>query len=1335
MRRRDLNYKRGQRQLPPLPRDEVEIPRYPHAPAKPRKMSKFLIIAPSFTMLIMALGMAFLFNNYTYAVIMLTISITYAGINVFRQREQEKRYQEELKRIQSAFGNRIREVQGVLEKHREQQRIYLKTVYPQVEQMVKWAWEESSRLWERSSKDKDFLDLRLGTGEVTASYQIDLPKIDIPELAPAQLLEAREMASTYLTLQGMPITFSLLRETTLAIVGPPVVREGLARTLLCQLVGLHTPRDVEIFAVYPSKLINTWEWLKWLPHSQAIHSGMIRHLAYESETIREVYSGLLDLLDERELKIQDRAIDENTLVLLVADPDLIRGETVLHRILDRGHSLNARLILLAPNVREVPDGFSSWVNLTDDQLATLQIGTNNPIQKLIPDLTELEVVEKLARGLAPIRLADEHSPVGLPNEIRLLELAGCPDLELLDLGKRWMEALSKAPDLRVPIGMRHGERALIVDLKQSGVGPHGLIAGTTGSGKSELLLTMLTGLALNHHPHQVNFMLIDYKGGTAMDVLKDLPHTVGVVTDLDGKQTRRALVALGSEMERREAILTRYRVADIDKYHQLGLAEPFPYLFIVIDEFAELRVRFRDDLGEILREFVSVAQKGRALGVHLILAMQKPEGVVNDSIRANMKFRISLRVERAEDSRNVLGRPDAYLLPHQPPGRAYFQVGRDEQFDLFQVARVAGYHRELGVIEKKSEPFSIQEVGPDGRRIPIYKIAPPAEGEEKPSGTRLTEAQLIVKKATQTAERLKIEKLPSPWPPPLPERVILGNLFQLEHDEVWEGEDWPDRQDWGGVPVALLDEPVRQQQRPLLLNPIDDGNILVVGSPGTGRTNFLLTYSCSLMLNMSPDWVHFHMIDFGGHQLEAGFSGFPHVAGVYDAYEAERLRRLLSTLNAELEGRRKFFSEVGAVSLSGYRRANPDAPPMPLILTMINNFSGFYEAFRNEMAAWNRLLREGGSYGLYFMLTSDRIPTGRTADLLQTRIALPLTDRTWYSLILGSRPNLTTFDPHPGRGFINTKPPTELQVAIPMEGTPEDQITGLQKLGDRMNQTWEGDRPQPVRILGEHVSLAEVLPLNVFDDWPLRDDLKTWIGLDHEELQPVYLDLEDVGSSMLITGPPESGKTTSLTAMALSFAATHHPDRIKMGFVSLGRSDSSHFDNLGKLPHALGLAKTIEELETLLADIEAAVEKRITHEPGKSQDRHHLAIFIDDYHTLTARASHELIGRLEELIRRGAEAGVTQIISVPNLSLSGAGDAVIRRLKSLKSGIWLVSTDRMQAQSVGLTIPLQMRGQLLPPGRGFLYNPGNRVMLQVASGGNEQKSYVLQIKKRYEIED
>jgi S-DNA-T family DNA segregation ATPase FtsK/SpoIIIE len=1315
VRRRPPFFKRLQRHKPPLPQDEVEIPRYPPTPNKPQQMSKLLVFAPSIGMIMMATGLIILYKNYTYSVIMVAVGLTYAGVNLFRQREQERRYQEEQERISAAYTKRLQEVESELRDRVQLQRKYLSTVYPIAEDLSSWVWGDSNRLWERSNGDEDFLDLRLGTGELEASFNIKVPKVEIPELAPTPLIEAIEMASQFRTLEDVPITFSLLRTHTLAIVGAPALREGLARAILCQIAGLHTPRDVEILAVYPSNKVNTWEWMKWLPHSQALNPTIMPHLAYEPETIRELYSKLLDLLDERELKTGIQQGFTSTMVIMIADPDLILGEMVFRRILEQGHALGVSLILLAPNDQEVPEGIVARVNLISDEIGTLQREGGASIHKFTPEVTDIGLASKLARGLAPLQLADERSGMDLPNEIRLLDLMGIPSLDQRELEIRWMEVFSHAPSLDIPLGMRHGGRPLIADLKQGGVGPHGLIAGTTGSGKSELLLTLLTALAVNHHPHQVNFVLIDYKGGTAMNVLKDLPHTVGVVTDLDGKQTRRALVALGSEMERREEILTRYQVADIDKYHQLGIGEPFPYLFIVIDEFAELRERFRDDLGEVLREFVSVAQKGRALGVHLILAMQKPEGVVNDSIRANMKFRICLRVERAEDSRNVLGRPDAYLLPHQPPGRAYFQVGRDEQFDLFQVARVAGYPP--GEEKKRSErrPIQIQEVGPDGRRIPIFEVEPPVIEDRKSRGKRQTEAQWIVENAIATAEKLGIDKLPSPWPPPLPERVHLQDLFQQLQIQVWQGGNWPIREDWSGVPVALLDEPLQQQQRPLLLNPLEDGNILIVGAPGSGRTNFLLTFASSLMLSMSPDWVHMHLIDFGGHQLGAACSNFPHVAGVYEGSEIERIRRLLSSLNAELEDRRRIFAEVGAVSMRGYRKANPQGKPLPLILTMINNFSGFHEVFREEMVAWNRQLREGGSYGLYYILASDRIPIGRTIDLLQTRIALRVADRTWYSLILGSRPDLTMHDPHPGRGFISTKPPTELQIAVPKEGTPEEQIAELQDLGERMNQAWVGERPEPVRILGEQISLVEVLPKDIFVKWPLREDGKTWIGVEHVELNPILLDLEDVGSTMLITGPPESGKTTSLATIALSFAATHHPDRIKMGFVSLTRSDSSLPDILGDLPHSLGFAGSLGEFDELLSAIEQDVEGRISEVPEGMPEQHRTLLFIDDYHIISARAEPAIITRLEELIRKGQEFGITLFIAVPNLALSGAGDVLIRRLKAGRTGLWLKSTDILEARLVGLSIPPQMRRQQWPSGRGFLYDPGGQVLLQVAS--------------------
>lgn len=1298
----------------------MEIPRYPGEPSKPQKMSLWLVIAPSSGMIVMALGMALIFKNHLYAVIMITVGLTYALINILRQREQQKRYQESRQEIQKAYVNRLQEIEEDLRRRQEGQQAYLRTVYPEADEIAGWIEGDSPRIWERSWRDEDFLDLRLGTGEVRSSYSIEVPKVDIPELAPPQLLEAREMAMGYQSLADAPIRASLASDHAMAIIGPAGLRESLGRSLLCQIAGLHAPDELEIFAVYPSNKIEAWEWLKWLPHARALTTeSALQHLAYEPDVIRQVYSGLLDLLDQREIKGEYQDRRDTSLVLFVADPELIEGEAILQRILDRGRELRVSLILLSPNAEQVPEGFSTRITILSEQEAALYQSAREDLRIFKPDYAGKPLAERLARGLAPFQVGESRSPTALPEEIRLLELAGCPDLEYLDLESRWAEAQSHPPSLKVPIGMRHGKRPLIVDLKQSGAGPHGLIAGTTGSGKSELLLTLLTGLAIEHHPHQVNFVLIDYKGGTAMNVLRGLPHTVGMATDLDGKQTRRALIALGSEMERREAILTRYQVADIDKYHQLGISEPFPYLFIVIDEFAELRDRFRDDLAEILREFVSVAQKGRALGVHLILAMQRPEGVVNDSIRANMKYRICLRVERAEDSRNVLARPDAYLLPHQPPGRAYFQVGKDEQFDLFQVARVAGYVQKIGYGNGCKETLRIREVGPDGRRIPLFEVAPSKDEEGEAPSIIQTEAQRIVEKAKAAAQRLGISKLASPWPAPLPERLALDRLYRDLGLPQWDGKRWPEQQNWPAVPVGLLDEPIKQRQRPFLCNPVEDGNLIVVGAPGSGRTNCLLSLVTSLTLSLSPDWVHFHLLDFAGHQLSAALSKFPHIAGIYERSEIERIRRLLSVLDWELEERKRRFAEAGVVSLSAYRRARPDEPPLPLILTAINGFSGFYEAFLEEIAGWNRQLREGSSYGLHYLITTDSIPTGRTMDLIPNRITLRLPDRTWYSLILGGRPDLITYDPLPGRGFVNTKPPTELQIAMPLDATPEAQIAELQALGREMSETWQGARPQPIRILAEHISLEELLPENLLESFPIRDDFKAWIGVDHDDLRPVLVDFANLGSSLLISGPPESGKTTTLITLALSLAATHHPDRIRMAFVSLKSGEQGAWVRLSGLPHASSLISSYREFEEFVSELEQNLKDELERGASAAARPAHRVLFLDDYQLLLARSSSAMSDRLEAILRRGTEGGITVLVALPTQALSTTADSFARRLKAGRTGIWLRSTDGLEAQMVGASIPMRMRGKPMPAGRGFFYHPAGQALLQIASADME----------------
>lgn len=1320
MLRHGIRHRRGQREFKPLPTAEVAIPKYPGEPTEPTKTSGLLLVAPVAGVMLMSVGFGIIYQNYLYPLVIVPVSLVYPLVMRMRQRDAEKKWAVERDRVQDAYRKRVGEVQDLLGHQRQQQAESLEWTYPTPAELVLWAAQGSERLWERRPDDSDFMQLRVGTGSVPTSFPIKMPKVEIPELAPELLLDAVESAADYAVLESAPLAFDFPQGGSLGLSGPRQLREAATRAILTSAAALHAPDDLDIYAILPSRGIADWEWMKWLPHTRAIENpAAIGRLSYERDRSAQLLAGLLDELESRGLRGQSIR-DEPFILLIVADYAAVAGEAAVERIISDGPALGAGMLFLAPSPRDLPHGCRGRLELRDGQQAVYFATEHSTPVELRPELVGLAEALRLARGLTPIRLVDSQTAGELPNQIRLLELLNSPDLERVDFQARWLRALRESPTLRVPIGMRHGDRPLEIDLQQSGHGPHGLIAGTTGSGKSELLLTLLTSLALANHPHQVNWVLVDYKGGTAMSVLNDLPHTVGVVTDLDGKQTRRALVALRSELTRREELLARYEVADIDKYHQLGYREPFPYLFIVIDEFAELRERFQDDLGQVLNEFVSIAQKGRALGVHLILAMQRPEGVVNDRIRANMRYRICLRVERSQDSRSVLGRPDAYLLPSQPPGRAYFQVGNDEQFDLFQVARVAGLHRPDGRGAAQPEVV-VREVAPDGRRIDLYQIKARPDGADQPdhSDERRTEAQLLVEKARSAAETLGIQRLDPPWPPALPSLLPLDHLLELSGVSAWDGENWPER-DAGrpqmpAVPIGLVDDPSNQRQGPHLFNMEDSGNLLILGSPGTGRTTSLLTLVTSLARTFRPDELHVHLIDFAGHQLRAGLGEFPHVAGAYGTQDRDRIRRLLRDLSKELERRQGLFERAGAVSLSGYWRSEQVSEPLPAVLTVINNFTGFREAFIDEIGPWLRLLREGGAYGMHFAISSDRFPPGPVADLLRSRIALRIADRMMYTLILGARPDLKAYEGVPGRGFINSDPVLQIQMALPSSGDTEAQISRLQELGLAMGRSWTGPRPKRVEVLGDQVALAAMLKRTQLPEGGQATGAVVPVGLDGARLEPAMLDLVRAGSYLLICGPPQGGKTTALATISLELAARYGPEEIQLGLVTPNRSERFRLDELAKLQHVIGQAKTEKTLSGLLDRLEAEAERRSTAEDEAPAARSRLMLLLDDYHLLLGRVGAELVRRIDSLARKGPDIGMTTVLTVPTTVLATLSDPLLRQAQAWRNGIWLQSTDSLEGNRVGVKIPNELRGRELPPGRGFLYDPGGQQIVQVAS--------------------
>lgn len=1308
MNRLGINFIRAQRQIDEIPRDDVEIPACPHEPQEPEKLNLLLAGGPMIGMMGMGAVMMLIARNMLIAMMPVMMGVIYSGLYVLRHREKKKRYQAEIGRLRCAYGNHLSRLAVRLQALKTRQLQVLNQRHPSLPEILEIVQKRSVRLWDRRAHNPDFLEIRLGVGEVAASFSITAPKVTIPELTAELTIKAVELGRSYQRIQAAPVTLDLKLNSCVGIVGPRKLREAALKAMLAHLFSFHAPDEVLLYAIFPSNSAVNWNCLKWLPHSGVLQEERGR-LSCDPVGNQKVLADLMDALQERKLRLNERdhCPDQAPhIVLLLPDMTGFQDEVAVRMILEKGKILQASILALFPDMRSVPPVCSTRLQLLSQDKAILYDGFSDNGAELKPDLIAVQMMDEIAHLLCPIRLADKYSGGDLPDSIRLLELAGV-SLADLSMENRWRAAHASAPSLQVHLGMRAGQRPLIVDLKQSGAGPHGLLAGTTGSGKSELLLTLLMGLALNHHPHQVNFILIDYKGGTAMSVLEDLPHTVGVVTDLDGKQTRRALVALRSEMARREEMLTAHQVADIDMYHQSGYAEPFPYLFIVIDEFAELKDRFREEFNDVLNEFISVAQKGRALGVHLILAMQKPEGVVNERIRSNMKFRICLRVEQVQDSRNVIGSADAYFLPNHPPGRAYLQVGNNEQYELFQVARIAGPYQ-----PDKSEPtrekiLAITEIGRAGRRIPLLNLQSMQESVEKEQKSYRTEAQILVEKAHQAALQMNLKCLPCPWPDPLPEHLTLRELLHSAGNESWDGSWLQEQNGKRKVLLALVDNPVEQCQYAFKYE-VQDEHLLIIGSPGSGRTTTLLTLFTSLASVYSPDCFHFYIMDLGGHQLRTALKGFPHTAGVYQSNDTEQIQKLFDLLTAELEQRKELFAETGAADLHGYNRVMKPAESLPILLVAIHNFFRFQDLFQTDVDNWLHLIREGGPYGIRFVVSAERLPASRLTDLFTRRLALRMNDKTWYTSIIGGRPDLNSFQDCPGRGFINTTPPLTLQIAQPTAGSADAQIDVLRKMGQKMDSAWLGQRPARIKVLSSKVALSTVLrhPLAVVGGGDRQ--WQGWIGLHGQTLEPISMPLWRYGSAALVSGPPESGKTTFMCALAASLASQPTAEELELVLVHTGKFSADLQQALDMSdPGRLQCMQTVNALQDYLADLQARVE------PVSSSASRKRVILIDDYHILMNQLLEHEIEMLEQLRKGTSSTQTFLVVSVAATSLRSP-DMLMRDLRKGKTGLWLVSTDRYDMQLIGLQLPASLQKKTLPPGRGFLYSPAGQTLVQVA---------------------
>ncbi len=879
------------------------------------------------------------------------------------------------------------------------------------------------------------------------------------------------------------------------------------------------------------------------------------------------------------------------------------------------------------------------------------------------DLAPRSWAAAVARALAPLRddSRDRGGEEGLPASLRWTEVVELPLTGSSDDAAAVVERWASPGRSTTAVLGRGPDGAFAVDLSRDG--PHALVAGTTGSGKSELLQTLLASLALTNRPDELTFVLVDYKGGAAFGPCERLPHTVGLVTDLDGTLVERALASLGAELSRREAVLQQVGAKDVEDHRRLvgtpgGPRAPLPRLVIVVDEFASLVEELPDFVGGL----VGIAMRGRSLGVHLVLATQRPEGVVSADIRANTNLRLCLAVTRDAESRDVLDSPLAATISRTTPGRAYARTGHAD-LTAFQAGRVGG--RRPSVVARDAEP--VVELLPAAELgDPLPRLQPGAEGDQD-----VTDLSLLVDACVGAAARLGLPPQRSPWLPPLPSLVVTADLPPVE--DPLAGTP-------GRVPPAaygVVDVPGEQARRPLVLDLDRSTHLMVLGSPRSGRTTALRTLAVALATASSPDDLHLYAIDPGGGGL-GPLAALPHAGAVVARDQPERVDRLLTWLAAEVGRRQALLSETGLADLAEQRAAAMPADRLPHLVLLLDRWEAFLTAFQDVDAGrlvelCYRLLREGPAVGLHVALSADRSGlVGRISSMVEDTLLLRMADRGDYPAA-GLPSRLVPEHLPAGRGWSMTGAPLVAQVALlAPDPTGPAQAAAVAAHAART--------PAPVLHRPRRVELLPTL-VRAADLPPAAAPLGVVLGVGGDELDPVEVDLADALPGFLVGGPAGSGRSGALLTVAAGLA------RSGLRVVAVAPRPSP----LRALPGCVTSRDASAELQAQVGD-------------GRC------LLLVDDAELLVdSGLSHVL----EKAVREARDAGTVVVAAGTTEELVTGYRGFVVDLRKARTGLLLSPQSAGDGDLLGVRLSRTTGGEVVP-GRGLLVRRGRVEPLQLA---------------------
>ncbi|MEV8517464.1 FtsK/SpoIIIE domain-containing protein [Dactylosporangium sp. NPDC051484] len=1100
----------------------------------------------------------------------------------------------------------------------------------------------SPQLWERRAADPDFLTVRVGTADLPSFLNLRIPGDAEPDERAAALLQA------YSIDRGAPVDADLSAVGVLGVAGPE--RDALLRWLVVQYAILASPRELAIVVLGANE---QWAWTRWLPHTETLTAGLpgVRTVAFEPQDARAVLQLVDDLVQQRRITLERRGDPGAWLpnVLLVVADDAGVPRSALSRVLADGPQLGVYAIATAPTAQTLPGECRAIVRTGPGHETSVTVAvTGRTIDDIVVDGVAPQVAADIARRLSPLADSSAAAAAGdLPRQVLLLDLLGLPEPDAAGITRRWQTFGNDG--LGAPIGI--GPRGqFTVDFRRDG--PHGLTAGTTGAGKSELLQSMIGSLAATYPASRLTFILVDYKGGAAFKDCVGLPHTVGFFTDLDAHLARRALISLNAELRRREEVLREHGAKDLIELEQRFPVSAPANMIIIIDEFAFLK----KELPEFVAGVVDIAQRGRSLGVHLMLATQRPAGVIDDNIRANTNLRIALRVADEGDSNDVLDRPDAARIPKSLPGRGYIRVGHS---DISLVQSAYANARTSAGTQASPTLVAIAPLGSGLREQPAARGSG-GGGDDQP-----TDLQRLVSAVRTAHQTGGVADQPRPWLD-----ALAGHYDVL----TLRGNDF-------AVPLGIVDLPEKQAQQPFLVDLTALGHLLVYGTAGSGKTQVLRTLAAGLS-SLDPADVHIYGLDFASGGLRP-IADLPQCGGVVGADEPERVDRLFAMLDGVIASRKQLLGQTGSSSLAEYRRKTGTRLPFHFVL--LDGYAAFHNAYlnvdRGELVdKLARQIADGRSAGVLFVITADRrnaIPSTLSGSI-SARLVLRMADAEEYAA-LGLPMSVAATELPPGRGFFGGD---EVQIAVlGPDASGAAQAAALAALPRRASSV----RPPAVAVLADSVPLAavETGPLSV----PLGVS-----GVTHSV---VSVDLDDV-PVFAVFGPDRSGRSQALSTLCTGVQG--RLPGIEAYLLAPRRTPLTGL--AGWTETAVGL----DACDALARQLEALVRERAAG-PGTPW-----LVVIDDGEEM---ADSMGAPALSTLVRRGRDAGMVLLAGAAVHSVHRSFGGWLTDLRKAKHGVLLRPEVDVDGELFGMRLP-QKASRRFPPGRAYLVRRGDIDYVQVS---------------------